>query len=58
MAPWRGMEVAVLFYTLVESAKRVGVDPRAYLRAMAHAAIRGEALVLPHVYVKGLEQAD
>jgi transposase len=46
----RGMEVAALFYSLVGSAKLVGVDPRAYLKAMAFAAIRGEELVLPHEY--------
>ncbi len=46
----RGMEVTALFYSLVGSAKLVGVDPRAYLKAMAFAAIRGEELVLPHQY--------
>ncbi len=46
----RGMEVTALFYSLVGSAKLVGVDPRAYLKAMAHAAIRSEELLLPHEY--------
>ena len=36
------MEVAALFYSLVGSAKLVGIDPRRYLKAMAYAAIRGE----------------
>jgi len=44
------MEVTALFYSLVGSAKLVGVDPRAYLKAMAYAAIRGEDLLLPHEY--------
>jgi transposase len=44
----RGTEVAALFYSLVESAKRVGVDPAKYLRAAAEAAIRGGAVLLPH----------
>ena len=46
----RGMEVTALFYSLVGSAKLAGVDPRAYLKAMAFAANRGEELVLPHEY--------
>ena len=44
------MEVTALLYSLVGSAKLAGIDPRAYLRAMAYAAIRGEELVLPHEY--------
>lgn len=46
------MEVAALFYSLVGSAKVVGIDPRAYLKAMAYAAIRAEELLLPHEYVR------
>lgn len=44
----RGTEVAALFYSLVESAKRVGIDPAKYLRAAAEAAIRDGAVLLPH----------
>jgi transposase len=44
----RGMEVAALFYSLLGSAKLAGLEPKAYLRAMAYAAIRGEELLLPH----------
>lgn len=44
----RGTEVAALFYSLIESAKLVGVEPDAYLRRAARAAIRGEAVPLPH----------
>ncbi|HEX5950655.1 MAG TPA: IS66 family transposase [Actinomycetota bacterium] len=44
----RGTEVAALFYSLVESAKLAGVEPRAYLRAAAVAALRGERVPLPH----------
>lgn len=43
----RGTEVAALFYTLVESCKLADVDPYDYLRAAAHAALRGEPLPLP-----------
>jgi hypothetical protein len=39
--------VAALFYTLVESCKLADVDPYDYLRRAAHAALRGEALLLP-----------
>ena len=35
----RGTEVAALFYTLCESAKLTGVEPRRYLLAATHAAI-------------------
>lgn len=44
----RGTEVAALFYSLVESAKRVGIDPAKYLRAAAEAAIRDGVALLPH----------
>ena len=37
-----------LFYSLLGSAKLAGVEPKAYLRAMAYAAIRREELLLPH----------
>ncbi|MDB4987436.1 MAG: hypothetical protein JWN04_2614, partial [Myxococcaceae bacterium] len=46
----RGTEVAAVFYTLIESAKRAGVEPRAYLRAAAEAALTGKPPLLPHVY--------
>jgi transposase len=35
----RGTEVAALFYTLIESAKLVGVNPVEYLRTATHRAI-------------------
>ena len=44
----RGTEVAALYYSLLESAKLVGIDPAAYLRAQLVAAAKGEALQLPH----------
>jgi transposase len=50
----RGLEVAALFYSLLGSAKLAGVEPKAYLRAMAYAAIRGEELLLPHEYARQL----
>ena len=43
----RGTEVASIFYTLLETAKLVGVDPAKYLRAAALADAGGETL-LPH----------
>ena len=36
----RGTEVAALFYTMLETAKLSGTDPRAYLREAATRAIR------------------
>ena len=44
----RGTEVAALFYSLVESAKLAGVEPKAYLRLAVNAALRGETPPLPH----------
>ena len=35
----RGAEVAALFYTLIESAKLAGVNPKAYLIHATHKAL-------------------
>ncbi len=45
----RGTEIAALFYSLIESCKLNGVDPRKYLSAAAHNTIRhpGEPIPLP-----------
>lgn len=53
----RGTEVAALFYTLVESAKLAGVDPRQYLHAAVTAALRGEVVKLPHELAAELHPA-
>jgi hypothetical protein len=37
-----------VLYTLLESAKLAGADPKAYLRAATYAALRGEIALLPH----------
>ena len=42
-----GTEIAAIFYSLIETAKLVGVDPAAYLGQAATAARRGDML-LPH----------
>jgi hypothetical protein len=42
------MEVAALFYSLIESAKLAGVDPVKYLRAAVEASLREQRSVLPH----------
>ena len=45
----RGTEVAAIFYTLLETAKLCGVDPAAYLRIAATAAIEHpDHTTLPH----------
>lgn len=41
----RGTEVAALFYSLIESAKLCGVEPKAYLLATARAAALARAAV-------------
>ena len=40
----RGTEVAALFYSLIESAKLVGLDPHVYLRRATLAALSGETI--------------
>lgn len=44
----RGTEVAAVIYSLVESAKLCGLEPKAYLRAAVHAALQGNQVPLPH----------
>jgi transposase len=45
----RGTEVAALFYSLIESAKLCGVEPKAYLLSATSAALRNPGTVtLPH----------
>ena len=39
----RGTEVAALFYSLIETAKLAGVNPKTYLLAATHAALRTPA---------------
>ena len=41
----RGTEVAALFYTLFETAKLSGVDPRAYVIIAANRAIADHGVV-------------
>jgi transposase len=53
----RGSEVAAILYSLLETAKLVGVDPREYLRAALTAHIeRGEAII-PHDMLPPLQAA-
>jgi transposase len=44
----RGTEAAAILYSLVESAKRAGIEPSAYLEQAARAAVRGDIIPLPH----------
>jgi transposase len=44
----RGTEVAAIFYSLLESAKLVGIDPAAYLQRCVDAHLAGTAIPLPH----------
>ena len=41
----RGTRVAALFYSLIESAKLCGVEPRAYLREATLRAVRNPGMV-------------
>ena len=45
----RGTEVAALFYSLIESAKLCGVEPKAYLLVATRAALENpDTVTLPH----------
>jgi transposase len=44
----RGTEVAALMYSLCETAKLCGIEPKAYLRFAVRAALAGERVRLPH----------
>jgi len=53
-----GTRVAEVLYTLLLSAKHVGVDPEAYLWAVTKAALENKgAVLLPDDYRKQVEQA-
>ena len=43
----RGTEVAAVFYSLIETAKLLGVEPSDYLRRAAEAALAGAEPLLP-----------
>jgi transposase len=48
----RGTEVAALFYSLIESAKLCGIEPKAYLRRALRTALASPgAVTLPHTPV-------
>lgn len=50
----RGTEVAAILYTLLETAKLVNVEPKAYLKVATRAAIQNPgAVTLPHNIVNG-----
>lgn len=53
----RGTQVAALFYSLQESAKLAGIDPKKYLRVAAEAALRNEVIPLPHE-LRGIELSE
>jgi transposase len=49
----RGTEVAALFYSLIESAKLCGVDPKAYLLTAARTALADRtSITLPHALLQ------
>ena len=53
----RGTEVAALFYTLFESAKLTGANPKEYVRSALWRALNGAPALLPHEYLAELEAA-
>src|SRR5690606_10959672 len=44
----RGTEVAAICYSLLESAKLAGIEPKAYVRLAIAAADEGREIPLPH----------
>jgi transposase len=44
----RGTKVAAILYSLVESAKLNGVDPKRYLKSALTSALAGDRIPLPH----------
>lgn len=44
----RGTEVAAILYSLIETAKLNGVNPKKYLKTALAAALSGERILLPH----------
>jgi hypothetical protein len=53
----RGTQVAAIFYSLIESAKLVGIKPKAYIRAATLAALTGQPVPLPHEVAQQLAAA-
>lgn len=52
----RGTEIAAVLYTLIESAKRIGVPPREYLEAVAEHSLRKAGnVLLPEDFKQQLE---
>lgn len=47
----RGTQVAAMLYSLIESAKLAGIDPKAYLRRATLAGLHDESVSLPHELV-------
>lgn len=54
----RGTQVAALFYSLLESAKLAGAEPKAYLRLALQAALAHEVIPLPHEVAASLNSAS
>lgn len=54
----RGTQVAALFYSLLESAKLAGVEPKAYLRHAVLSALAGKPIALPHEVAELLPAAS
>ncbi|MCI0568126.1 MAG: hypothetical protein L0Z52_08055 [Acidobacteria bacterium] len=49
----RGTQVAALFYSLLESAKLCGVEPKAYLLAATRAVLVSlRTVTLPHTLLR------
>ena len=55
----RGIEVASLFYSIIETCKLVGAEPKAYLRAAVLSKLRDKVdFILPHQFAAQQAAAD
>jgi transposase len=53
----RGTQVAATLYSVLESCKLVGADPRAYIEIAVHASMDGREVPLPHEVAAELASA-
>lgn len=49
-----GADVGTFFYSVIESCKSNGLDPRSYINMMAHRSAKGEKLESPYRYAEKL----
>ncbi len=51
-----GADVGTFFYSVIESCKSNGINPRSYINDMAHKSAKGEDLKSPYQYASGINE--